>query len=307
MVKEYSLKKDGAVQLSPHFKVREFKSGDGADRILIDSDLVTLLEKLYAEVEKRGYPVKRLDINSGYRTVAYDKSPAVGGYGGGQHVLGKAADLRVCVGKKDEYTETRGVENFLKGSLLCCYLQDLGCQGIGYIGGVAAHADTRKAKWWGDEQTHNDRVSDWYSYFGITRPGGTPETVPHISYQVYTKNGPWLPYVVDTNDFAGIPGKSITCVRAFLTTGHVKYRTHTGGRWLPWVSDKSDYAGIPTALADGVQMQITDLPGYAIEYRVSAIGRDYFPWVRNYGEGSNGYAGSFGKPFDRLQCRIVRV
>ena len=59
--------------------------------------------------------------------------------------------------------------------------------------------------------------------------------------------------------------------------------------------------------ADGLQMRLVDLPGYAVEYRVAVIGRDYYPWVRDYGEGSEGYAGCYGKAFDRLQCRIVKV
>ena len=42
------------------------------------------------------------------------------------------------------------------------------------------------------------------------------------------------------------------------------------------------------------------------QHRVAAVGREYYPWVRDYGEGSEGYAGSFGKPFDRLQCRVVK-
>ena len=53
-------------------------------------------------------------------------------------------------------------------------------------------------------------------------------------------------------------------------------------------------------------MRLVGLPDCAVEYRVAAVGREYYPWVRDYGEGSEGYAGSFGKPFDRLQCRVVK-
>ena len=67
-----------------------------------------------------------------------------------------------------------------------------------------------------------------------------------------------------------------------------------------------DYAGLYGKDADGLQMRLVGLPDCAVEYRVAAVGREYYPWVRDYGEGSEGYAGSFGKPFDRLQCRVVK-
>ena len=42
-IKQYSLAKDGAKQLSPAFKVREFRCRDGSDAIMIDQTLVVLL------------------------------------------------------------------------------------------------------------------------------------------------------------------------------------------------------------------------------------------------------------------------
>ena len=39
-IKQYILKKDGAKQLSPAFRVREFRCRDGTDTILIDEGLV---------------------------------------------------------------------------------------------------------------------------------------------------------------------------------------------------------------------------------------------------------------------------
>ena len=53
---------------------------------------------------------------------------------------------------------------------------------------------------------------------------------------------------------------------------------------------------------------LVDLPGYAVEYRVSTVGGGYLPWVRNYNTvNSDGYAGITGKPIDRVQIRIVKV
>ena len=86
-IKEYSLKKDGAKQLSPAFKVREFRCRDGTDSILIDEELVVVLQCIR---EHFGQPVH---ITSGYRTAAHNA--AVGGSKSSQHLLGRAADLWV--------------------------------------------------------------------------------------------------------------------------------------------------------------------------------------------------------------------
>ena len=63
-IKQYSLKKDGAKQLSPAFRVREFRCRDGTDTILIDEGLVVLLQCIR---EHFGKPVT---ITSGYRTAS---------------------------------------------------------------------------------------------------------------------------------------------------------------------------------------------------------------------------------------------
>ena len=86
-IKQYSLKKDGAKQLSPAFRVREFRCRDGTDTILIDEGLVVLLQCIR---EHFGKPVH---ITSGYRTAAHNA--AVGGSKSSQHLLGRAADFRV--------------------------------------------------------------------------------------------------------------------------------------------------------------------------------------------------------------------
>ena len=86
-IKEYSLAKDGAKQLSPAFRVREFRCRDGSDAIMIDQTLVVLLQAIR---EHFGKPVT---ITSGYRTAAHN--PAVGGAKSSQHLLGRAADFYV--------------------------------------------------------------------------------------------------------------------------------------------------------------------------------------------------------------------
>ena len=87
-IKQYSLAKDGAKQLAPGFKVREFRCRDGSDAIMIDQTLVVLLQAI------REHFGKAVTITSGYRTAAHNKS--VGGAKSSQHLLGRAADIQVA-------------------------------------------------------------------------------------------------------------------------------------------------------------------------------------------------------------------
>lgn len=87
-IKQYSLARDGAKQLSPAFKVREFRCRDGSDAIMIDQTLVVLLQAI------REHFGKAVVITSGYRTAAHNA--AVGGAKSSQHLLGRAADIQVA-------------------------------------------------------------------------------------------------------------------------------------------------------------------------------------------------------------------
>ena len=87
-IKQYSLAKDGARQLAPAFKVREFRCRDGSDTIMIDQTLAVLLQAI------REHFNKPITITSGYRTAAHNKS--VGGAKSSQHLLGRAADIQVA-------------------------------------------------------------------------------------------------------------------------------------------------------------------------------------------------------------------
>ena len=75
-IKQYSLAKDGARQLAPGFKVREFRCRDGSDAIMIDQTLVVLLQAI------REHFNKPITITSGYRTAA--------------HNAGRRADIQVA-------------------------------------------------------------------------------------------------------------------------------------------------------------------------------------------------------------------
>ena len=87
MVKEYSLKNNGNEKLRENFRVFEFACKDGSDKILIDSYLVYLLQKV------RNHFGKPVHITSAYRNKEYNKK--IGGASLSQHINGKAADIMV--------------------------------------------------------------------------------------------------------------------------------------------------------------------------------------------------------------------
>ena len=100
-IKAYSLKKDGNIRLSSNFKVKEFACQDGSDPIFIDSELVSVLQKI------RNHFGKAVTITSAYRTPKHNKN--VGGTTYSQHLYGRAADIKVQgIAPKDvaEYAET---------------------------------------------------------------------------------------------------------------------------------------------------------------------------------------------------------
>ena len=86
-IRQYSLARDGSTALSPHFHVREFRCKDGTDTVMVDEALTVVLQCIR---EHFGKPVT---ITSGYRTASHNKK--VGGSRSSQHLLGRAADIRV--------------------------------------------------------------------------------------------------------------------------------------------------------------------------------------------------------------------
>ena len=62
-LKAYSLARDGALHLTPHFRVREFACRDGSDPIFVEEELAALLEAIRLHF---GRPVA---ITSGFRTI----------------------------------------------------------------------------------------------------------------------------------------------------------------------------------------------------------------------------------------------
>ena len=130
----------------------------------------------------------------------------------------------------------------------------------------------------------------------------------NIFYQVFCC-GRWQPYVKNLSDYAGLSGKPIYGLRCKVSKGHIRYRAHIiGGSWLPWVTDRTDYAGLYGKYIDCIQMELSGLDGYAVEYRVStAQSKSYLPWVRGWNDkNEDGYAGIYGVAVDKLQIRIVK-
>ena len=87
-LKAYSLARNGALHLTPHFRVREFACRDGSDPIFVEEELAALLEAIRLHF---GCPVA---ITSGFRTAAHNAS-IPGASPHSQHLYGRAADFRV--------------------------------------------------------------------------------------------------------------------------------------------------------------------------------------------------------------------
>lgn len=145
--------------ISPHFKLREFQSKDGADKVLYSEELLAKLEELIAYLG--GDDVATVGISSGYRSPAHNR--AVGGASESRHTKGDAADV-VCKqnGKR------------ISGKLICALCQTLGFKGVALNkgSGYSVHLDMRPGGTYrGDERKGygNNVGGDFYKYFGITK------------------------------------------------------------------------------------------------------------------------------------------
>ena len=124
-VKVYSLAAEGAKQITPHFKVREFACSDGSDVVFVATSLVDILEAIRVHF---GRPVT---ITSGYRTVSYNAG-LKNSSKKSQHCNGLAADIKV-----EGHTPLE-VYNYT-----CSLLGDHG--GVG-IYNTIVHVDVRASK-----------------------------------------------------------------------------------------------------------------------------------------------------------------
>lgn len=129
-VKTYSLKADGEKYLSKNFKVKEFRCKDGSDKVLIDTELVELLQKI------RDFFGKAVTITSAYRTATYNQK--IGGAAKSQHINGTAADIKVA-----------GVDPLMVTRYAEMLMPDSGGIGYYYADSNFTHVDVRtsKARW----------------------------------------------------------------------------------------------------------------------------------------------------------------
>lgn len=133
-----------------------------------------------------------------------------------------------------------------------------------------------------------------------------------VRYKAYVNK--WLPEVVNCNDtdsngYAGINGQAMTALFARPSKGSLVYRVHLlkGKRWLPWVTDYEDYAGNIGEQIDAVQMKLSGVDGYEVQYRVSPTNsKKWYNWCKGTTDPTgDGYAGVFGKPIDCIQIKIT--
>lgn len=158
-VKSYSVKKSGSTYLSDNFKVREFACNDGSDTVLISDELVNVLQKI------RDHFGVAVVINSGYRTIAYNKK--VGGVSNSQHLKGMAADI---VAKGITPLEVAQYAEYLMPN----------SGGIG-VYQTFTHIDVRsdRSRW--DSRSGNDiTVSGWPGYKEETEMSETDKAIQWV-------------------------------------------------------------------------------------------------------------------------------
>lgn len=143
---------------------------------------------------------------------------------------------------------------------------------------------------------------------------GSSSSKVNVIYKVRT-NGRWLPEVKNLEDYAGNIGQKITDIAIKVDKGSIKYRVHTNGKWLPYVTgyNTSDYNngyagnGTPIDCIEVYYYTPDNIHPYQqAYYRVSPVNKGYYSWQKDNStvDGMDGYAGTFGKPIDRLQIQI---
>ena len=136
------------------------------------------------------------------------------------------------------------------------------------------------------------------------------DTSVDVTYRVKV-GGKWLAPVKNLTDYAGIENKPITDVAIKVSKGSIKYRVHIlGGGWLPYVTGynindyNNGYAGNGKPI-DAIEIIYGGTK--KAKYRVSPIGSNgYYSYQTDNDKGGDmdGYAGTIGVKFDKLQICI---
>jgi len=77
----------GNIQLTTHFNSKEFRCKDNSNIIFVGVELLEILEDI------REHFNKPVIINSGYRTIEYNKK--IGGVANSKHCAGIASDIKI--------------------------------------------------------------------------------------------------------------------------------------------------------------------------------------------------------------------
>lgn len=123
-IKNYSRKKDGQKNITQNIKVYEVACKDGTDAVKMDYVICCFAQYV------REVLGKAIHINSGYRTVAYNRK--VGGKSGSRHLKGCALDLWMQSVKQQD---------------LANYFYSMGLVRVGVYSSFV-HADTDRSPQW---------------------------------------------------------------------------------------------------------------------------------------------------------------
>lgn len=124
-VQQFSKSRDGKIQLSENFKVKEFACKDNSDKILID---VTFVKTHLQDI--RTHFGKPVIINSAYRTESYNRY--VGGAKNSYHMKGRAFDISIKGVSPQEIAK---------------YAASIGVPGVIQYN-TFVHVDSRDTKYW---------------------------------------------------------------------------------------------------------------------------------------------------------------
>ena len=124
-VQQFSKSRDGKIQLSENFKVKEFACKDNSDKILID---VTFVKTHLQDI--RTHFGKPVIVNSAYRTESYNRY--VGGAKNSYHMKGRAFDISIKGVSPQEIAK---------------YAASIGVPGVIQYN-TFVHVDSRDTKYW---------------------------------------------------------------------------------------------------------------------------------------------------------------
>ena len=127
---------------------------------------------------------------------------------------------------------------------------------------------------------------------------------PRVEYQSYIQNSGWQEKVLE-NTITGKEesNKRIESLKIELNGvkegSSIKYRVYTNNLWQDW-KNSSEIAGTIGQSIEAIQINLENLEGYSIEYRVYISGYGWQKWRKN-GE----TAGIVGNNIEAIQIRIV--